>query len=201
MKKNILLTATLLTAPFFLISKGILAQCVATQDCASLGYSTPSNTGNCLKCPFGEYWSCPSNNSTCDTSYQYTCSGSGYSGGSGNACGGKYKSCVCDSDYSWNGSSCIYNNTSDSSDGGDYDNCRPGPATATVSCSCSQISEGLYKLMKTEYRVCDDGYSDTYEYSSGAFGDPNMCESALARENDCGTSYRYSGYPCANICD
>ena len=36
------------------------------------------------------------------TNYKYTCAGTGYSGGSGSACGGKYTACTCSSGYEWN---------------------------------------------------------------------------------------------------
>ena len=49
----------------------------------------------------GKYQGC-----TCDSSYQYTCSGTGYSGGVGTACGGKYAACTCASGYEWKDGSC-----------------------------------------------------------------------------------------------
>ena len=42
----------------------------------------------------------------CGSAFQYTCKGTGYSGGSGTACGGKYQSCKCKSGYEWNGTAC-----------------------------------------------------------------------------------------------
>ena len=57
MRKVILLSSMVMIAPF--MAGEAMAQCVATQDCASLGYIETSNTGNCLKCPFGGYWVCP----------------------------------------------------------------------------------------------------------------------------------------------
>ena len=113
------------------------AQCVATQDCATLGYTeTSCNGGKGIKCPFGNWWAClPTKESickeegftltcneagqvggdscnglykqcSCDSSYQYTCSGTGYSGGSGTACSGKYTSCTCAIGYEWKNGSC-----------------------------------------------------------------------------------------------
>ena len=119
----------------------IFAQCVATQDCETLGYTeTSCNGGKGIKCPFGNKWACIGitaeqctelgftytctgtgeigvgkdcsgkyQGCTCDSSYQYTCSGTGYSGGSGTACGGKYVACTCASGYKWKGSSCQIN--------------------------------------------------------------------------------------------
>ena len=115
------------------------AQCVATQDCETLGYTeTSCNGGKGVKCPFGNKWAClPTKESickeegftlacnetgqtgggdscnglykqcSCDSSYQYTCSGTGYSGGSGTACGGKYISCTCTSGYEWKDGACV----------------------------------------------------------------------------------------------
>ena len=118
------------------------AQCVATQDCKTLGYTeTSCNGGKGVKCPFGNWWACLTSEEeclnlacdklgftytcsgagekgvgndcngkyqgcTCDSSYKYTCSGTGYSGGSGTACGGKYTSCTCSSGYEWKNGSC-----------------------------------------------------------------------------------------------
>ena len=42
----------------------------------------------------------------CPSTYKYSCSGTGYSGGSGTACNSKYTSCSCASGYSWSGGTC-----------------------------------------------------------------------------------------------
>ena len=82
----------------------VRAQDCAITDCSALGYTESSNQGNCLKCPFGNAWACPGEQCTDD--YKYTCSGTGYAGGSGEACGGKYKSCNCASGYEWKDGVC-----------------------------------------------------------------------------------------------
>ena len=115
------------------------AQCVATQDCETLGYTeTSCNGGKGVKCPFGNKWCCLGANEeeickkngftltctgtgqsgsgkscdglyaecSCDSSYQYPCTGTGYTGGSGSACNGKYVSCTCASGYTWKDGSC-----------------------------------------------------------------------------------------------
>ena len=89
------------------------AQCVATQDCATLGYTeTSCNGGKGVKCPFGNSWACLTSDSEieqqfCDKyGFKYTCSGTGYSKGVGTACNGKYTSCTCASKYNWSGSAC-----------------------------------------------------------------------------------------------
>ena len=109
MKIKFLLLGTSLS----LIPNLTFAQCVATQDCETLGYTeTSCNGGKGVKCPFGNKWACIKSDSECEQQFcdkygfQYTCSGTGYSGGSGTACGGKYTACTCTSGYEWNGSSC-----------------------------------------------------------------------------------------------
>ena len=82
----------------------VRAQDCAITDCSALGYTESSNQGNCLKCPFGNAWACPEEQ--CSPDYQYTCTGTGYVGGSGEACGGKYKSCNCASGYEWKDGTC-----------------------------------------------------------------------------------------------
>ena len=96
-----------------LIPSLTFAQCVATQDCATLGYTeTSCNGGKGVKCPFGNKWACLTSEEEieqqfCDKyGFKYTCSGTGYSKGVGTACNGKYTSCTCASKYNWSGSAC-----------------------------------------------------------------------------------------------
>ena len=76
----------------------------AAQDCIKLGYDKDctgaGESGSGETCN-GKYQSC-----TCDSSYKYICTGTGYSGGSDTACGGKYTSCICASGYEWKNGSC-----------------------------------------------------------------------------------------------
>ena len=84
------------------------AQC-ATEDCAALGYTEAYNSsGNCLKCPFGEAYNCEAGY-ICPEGYDYTCSGTGYAGGAGSACDGKYTSCNCTDGYKWENGTCVEN--------------------------------------------------------------------------------------------
>ena len=90
------------------------AQCVATQDCATLGYTeTSCNGGKGVKCPFGNKWAClGANEEECEKSFcnkygfTLTCTGTGYAGGAGQACNGKYISCTCASGYEWKDGNC-----------------------------------------------------------------------------------------------
>ncbi len=76
--------------------------CTLNQNCASLGYKQQSCPELSIKCPFDtNYVYCIS----CPSKYKYTCSGTGYSGGSGTACGGKYTACKCASGYTWDATS------------------------------------------------------------------------------------------------
>ena len=89
------------------------AQCVATQNCTELGYtetSCPDGTG--IKCPFGDTFACTGGSSEItpeqctQLGFTHTCTGTGYSGGSSTACGGKYAICSCASGYEWKNGAC-----------------------------------------------------------------------------------------------
>ena len=85
------------------------AQCVATQDCATLGYTeTSCSGGSGVKCPFGNKWACFKSEAEFCNEYGFTlsCTGTGYSGSSGKACNGKYSECTCASGYEWKDGSC-----------------------------------------------------------------------------------------------
>ncbi len=108
MKIRFLLIGTSLS----LIPQTINAQCVATQDCATLGYTeTSCSDGTGVKCPFGNKWACFKSESEIkdqlctELGFTLSCSGTGYSGGAGQACNGKYSECTCTSGYIWNDSS------------------------------------------------------------------------------------------------
>ena len=105
MKIKFLLIGTSLS----LIPTLTYAQCVATQDCETLGYTeTSCNGGKGVKCPFGNKWACIgiSTEECSELGFTYTCTGTGYSGGSGPACNGKYTACTCASGYDWKDGSC-----------------------------------------------------------------------------------------------
>ena len=91
-----------------LIPNLTFAQCVATQDCATLGYTeTSCSGGSGVKCPFGNKWACFKTDAEFCNEYGFSlaCSGNGYAGGTSKACNGKYVSCNCASGYAWNASS------------------------------------------------------------------------------------------------
>ena len=103
MKIRFLLIGTSLS----LIPQTINAQCVATQDCATLGYTeTSCSGGSGVKCPFGNSWACFKSDSEVCQQYGFTlsCTGSNQTG-VGKACNGKYSECTCAAGYTWNNSS------------------------------------------------------------------------------------------------
>ena len=84
------------------------AQCVATQDCATLGYTeTSCSGGSGVKCPFGNKWACFKSDSEVCQQYGFTqtCSGPNQIG-VGTPCNGKYSECTCASEYEWKDGSC-----------------------------------------------------------------------------------------------
>ena len=56
------------------------------------------------KCPNNYEWSSSQKKCVCATSFKYSCSGTGYSGGDGNSCDNKYAKCKCASGFTWNAS-------------------------------------------------------------------------------------------------
>ena len=88
-----------------LIPQTINAQCVATQDCATLGYTeTSCSGGSGVKCPFGNKWACFKSESEFCNEYGFTltCTGTNQTGGVGKSCNGKYNVCKCATNFIWN---------------------------------------------------------------------------------------------------
>ncbi len=56
------------------------------------------------KCPNGYEWSTSAKDCVCSSSYQYSCTGTGYAGGEGQSCNNKYAKCKCADGYTWNAS-------------------------------------------------------------------------------------------------
>ena len=75
----------------------VRAECTPTPDCAEMGYTETSCSGDSLKCPFDltKLYCIP-----CDTSFQYACNDTGQVG-KGVSCDGKYQECGCDSSYKY----------------------------------------------------------------------------------------------------
>ena len=70
------------------------------EDCSGLwyitgcqsGYQFDNTTSSCLK--------------KCSTDFRYVCTGTGYAGGRGEKCDGKYAECYCDNGYVWSNGYC-----------------------------------------------------------------------------------------------
>ena len=104
MKIRFLLLGTSLS----LIPNLTSAQCVATQDCATLGYTeTSCSGGSGVKCPFGNKWACFKSESEVCEKYGFTnaCTSTNQIG-VGKPCNGKYSECTCTSGYEWKDGSC-----------------------------------------------------------------------------------------------
>ena len=105
MKIRFLLIGTSLS----FIPQTINAQCVATQDCATLGYTeTSCSGGSGVKCPFGNKWACFKSeseikNQLCsELGFTQICTGTNQIGGASQACNGKYNICKCATNFTWN---------------------------------------------------------------------------------------------------
>ena len=68
--------------------------------------TAPPAPAQVLKCNCKSPYTWSSGTCKCDSSYAYACTGTGYSGGVGTACGGKYAACTCASGYEWKDGSC-----------------------------------------------------------------------------------------------
>ena len=81
----------------------VRAECVPSPNCAEIGYTATSCTGDSLKCPFdtSKLFCIP-----CDSSYQYTCTGTGQKG-KGTSCDGKYVECECNAGYDLVDGNCV----------------------------------------------------------------------------------------------
>ena len=83
--------------------------CTPTPDCKSLGYTQSScPDGSGVKCPWNiSLWHCDQGKKCSDLGFSRSCTGTGYAGGEGMACDGKYAACKCSSGYIWKDGSCI----------------------------------------------------------------------------------------------
>ena len=103
MRKILLMTSAVVIFPLSSIAQ---TTCTASPSCTSLGYTESScPDGNGVKCPWGNKWFCGA--SCSQLGFTYSCSGTGYSGGKGPACNGKYQSCTCASGLTWSNGSCV----------------------------------------------------------------------------------------------
>ena len=105
----------LYTTTAFVLCGGIVqanAACIATPSCTTMGYTETSSCDGGLKCPFANYWYCPSGEECSD--FPYICVGRGYVDGVGLGadCNGKYAKCECYEGFEWkDGQGCVESST------------------------------------------------------------------------------------------
>ncbi len=205
------------------------------QSCTGAKYKTKcntnsSNTGAYVSCgsatgsgsvcsdDSGKYYekcTCPTNyefnaqtqSCVCKTNFKYTCTGTGYAGGTGTSCGNKYQTCNCASGYTWSASSgCVKcsssfkytctgsNQTKPSSGcGGKYDkcNCKSGYEWSGGSCIAECSSSYKYSCTGTGYAggagsACGGKYTQC-TCASGYKWNGSACI-----KETCSSSYKYT---------
>jgi hypothetical protein len=115
--------------------------------------SCNATSGTCYKC--------------CAATYKYTCSGTGYSKGSGTACSGKYTSCTCASGYHWTGSACVAHSYS----------CPSGSYASESSCS--------YGTSGTVSKKCSCGATSGQCYTCKACAGSTSCSGGVTSSSSC----------------
>ena len=210
------------------------------QSCTGAKYKTKcntnsSNTGAYISCgnatgggnvctdDSGTYYTqctCPTNyefnaqtqSCVCKTNFKYTCTGTGYAGGTGTSCGNKYQTCNCASGYTWSASSgCVKcsssfkytctgtNQTKPSSGcGGKYDkcNCKSGYKWSGGSCIAECSSSYKYTCSGTGYAggagsACGGKYTQC-TCSSGYEWKDSSCQKQILNGPD-GDVYKCNG--------
>ncbi len=170
MRKIILMTSAAVIAPISAIAQ--TPTCTATPDCASLGYTEASCPNGGVKCPWGDKWFCTK---TCsEMGFNYTCSGTGYAGGVGETCDGKYTSCTCSNPYTWNGTACTcpttyqYACTGANQTGGSGTAC--GEKYTACKCTTGYLWNGSKCVIPVEFGQCN-GYATNCAIGDILFSD------------------------------
>lgn len=187
-KKVLLGCSTALFSVVLSIDAAMAAGACLASDCTGYTKTSAQCSGKtAIRCPFdtSKYYCQDDVDIPCGDAYQYDCTGTGYIGGSGSECGGKYASCECDTslDYAWNGSSCsstcdssVYKYTCSGSQEQGYDSNKCG--TMYSQCGCSSgyhwavnpsDSYGNSQCMPDTYtlEVCIKKDSNTYYLTGG----------------------------------
>ena len=104
--KTYLYLSTAIISVSLATSGNAWAQCVSTQDCATLGYTESSCPNGGVKCPFGNKWFCASTEITpeqcTELGFTQICTGANQTGGASQTCNGKYNICKCATNFTWN---------------------------------------------------------------------------------------------------
>ena len=178
----------------------VRAECVPSPNCAEIGYTATSCTGDSLKCPFdtSKLFCIP-----CDSSYQYTCTGTGQKG-KGTSCDGKYVECECNAGYDLVDGNCVIScaytltslptgcsavSDSCTKNGTTYysstcTSCKNGYTINTGTCKANTCS-GYYssKTGCSNYSTCQSGTATKYKCT--ACNDGYTLSSGLCSENYC----------------
>ena len=156
------------------------AQCVATQDCETLGYTeTSCNGGKGVKCPFGNKWACLSTkDAICkEEGFTLACNETGQTGG-GDSCNGLYKKCICNSSYKYTCYGTGYSGGSGAACGGKYTKCSCSspytwtsgackcPSTYQYTCSGTNQTGGSGTACGGKYTACT--CASGYEWKDGS---------------------------------
>ena len=148
------------------------AQCVATTDCASLGYTeTSCPNGKGLKCPFGTTFACPATDqSVCEKyGFKYDCRGTGYTSGIGQICNNKYTSCTCSSGYEWKSGKCEKVNT---------------PSNGTLgTCTGYAKNCSIGDILNSDGTCSSDKVSGKTPIGIVVYISPDGCGQAIALDN------------------
>ncbi len=139
---------------------------------------------------------------TCSSSYKYTCSGTGYTSGSGTSCDDKYQSCVCAANYKWSGGACVLKGCSDYGYSASEDTTKSctkrNPRTGLDCWECSSCNSTTYKY------TCSGGLNASTQGTSNKCGtNYSECEcvehaswNSSSGKCECGSDYKASGTSC-----
>ena len=139
------------------------------------------------KCPLNYEWSATALKCVCSSAFKYTCTGTGYAGGNGEACDGKYKACICASGYYWDATTgkCLQSCANECS----LTSC-PSPFTCRYEeCSkryCKTGCEAGYDW-DASTQTCNSQCSASYKY------DESNCPSSQythCNSSTCGGKYK-----------
>ena len=123
--------------------------CTLTSSCTALGYKQQTCNGASIKCPLDTNYSfCIEQ---CSPSFQYTCSGTGYAGGKGATCGGKYAECTCASGFEWKNGSCVKSATWGQCTGYAGKNCKIGDILFSDGTCASDVVSGKTPIAVVVY--------------------------------------------------
>ena len=162
------------------------AECVPTPNCAEIGYTATSCTGDSLKCPFdtSKLFCIP-----CDTKYKYTCTQTGQKG-KGTSCDGKYVECECNEGYDLVDGSCVIS-------------C--AYTLTSLPTGCSAVSDSCVKNGTTYYSSTCTSCKAGYTINSGTCN-ANTCSGYYASTIGCsnystcqsGSTTKYKCTACDN---